>query len=160
MNRVTTVGISDMKVIRNEGQLITYALGSCIGICLYDPEIKLASLTHIMLPEAPLAGPDQVFKYADSGIAETLKKIQIFGGLKRRLRAKIAGGAKMFNIPGDSSFGNIGARNIEAVVAILRREGIILIGQEVGGGTARTLLLSAETGVATIRTFGQTERNL
>ena len=50
METKITVGISDMKMAKDSGMLITYALGSCIGICLYDQKIKLAALIHIMLP--------------------------------------------------------------------------------------------------------------
>ena len=45
-----TIGIADMKLTRNQGTLITYALGSCIGICLWDPLLKIGALVHIMLP--------------------------------------------------------------------------------------------------------------
>ena len=51
-NNEVKIGIGDMKVLRQEGTLITYALGSCIGITLYDPVIKLGGLLHVMLPKA------------------------------------------------------------------------------------------------------------
>ena len=66
------VGIADMKITRQEGTLITYALGSCIGISFYDPGIKLAALLHIMLPESKNPAEPQVYKFADTGIRETL----------------------------------------------------------------------------------------
>ena len=55
-----------MKIIRTEGELITYALGSCIGICFYDPSIQLGGLLHIMLPKAELDSPVSIYKYADT----------------------------------------------------------------------------------------------
>lgn len=103
------VGIGDMKFSRGEGRIITYALGSCIGITFYDPVTRLGALLHIMLP-AQFEGKDSnPFKFADSGIRETLRKLKIFGMVKSRMVVKIAGGAKMFEISGNSSFGNIGA---------------------------------------------------
>ena len=109
------VGIGDMKFSRGEGRIITYALGSCIGITFYDPVTRLGALLHIMLP-AQFEGKDSnPFKFADSGIRETLRKLKIFGMVKSRMVVKIAGGAKMFEISGNSSFGNIGQRNAESV---------------------------------------------
>ena len=119
MNKEIKVGIADMKIARREGVLITYALGSCIGISLYDPAIKLAALLHIMLPEAGNMSDMNVFKFADTGIQEMLRKMGAFGGVKRRYQCKIAGGAKMFDMKGAGGIGNIGERNIRSVEAIM-----------------------------------------
>ena len=80
-----------MKMAQRDGTLITYALGSCIGICLYDPQIKLAALIHIMLPLNMEAGRKNEMKYADTGIRETLKQMTAHGANKARITAKIAG---------------------------------------------------------------------
>lgn len=82
------IGIADMKIARREGILITHALGSCIGITLYDPMIKLGALLHIMLPEAAGNRDVSVFKFADTGIQETLRKLSVFGGQKKDTYAK------------------------------------------------------------------------
>ena len=74
--------------------LVTYALGSCIGICLYDPLVKLGALIHIMLPLNMETGRKNTMKYADTGIRETLKQMEAMGGSRIRITAKIAGGAK------------------------------------------------------------------
>ena len=75
MEKKISVGIADMKITRQEGILITYALGSCIGVSFYDPMIKLGALLHIMLPEKGKASDSNVFKFADSGVKETLRKL-------------------------------------------------------------------------------------
>ena len=108
MQKELKVGIGDMKLSRGEGRIITYALGSCIGISFYDPAIRLGALLHIMLPARFNASDPNVFKYADSGIHETVRKMSAFGMVKSRTVVKIAGGAKMFEISGNSDFGNIG----------------------------------------------------
>lgn len=146
-----------MKMTRQEGVLITYALGSCVGISLYDPGIKLGALIHIMLPKSEVFSEQQAFKFADSGIQETLRKMSIFGGMKGRYICKIAGGARMFEMKGTSGISNIGERNVESVRNILRTEGIRIRGQEVGDNYARTMLLDVATGVVKIRTFGRSE---
>ena len=95
-NGKITIGIADMKLAKGEGMLITYALGSCIGICLHDPMLKLGALVHIMLPINMEAGRTNVMKYADTGIKETLKQMEAMGARRTRITAKIAGGAKIF----------------------------------------------------------------
>ena len=150
-----TVGIADMKMLQWDGELITYALGSCIGICLYDPGVKLAALIHIMLPINMEAGRKNTMKYADTGIKETIRQLEARGARKNRLVAKIAGGAKMFEVSGSTGLGNIGQRNIESVHLNLRREGIHILSENVGGTVARTLSFFPATGQGQIRAYGQ-----
>lgn len=146
-----------MKLAQNSGFLVTYALGSCIGICLYDPILKLGSLTHVMLPLNMESGRKNVFKYADTGIRESLNQLLVKGAARPRIVAKIAGGAKMFNLNG-GALGNIGQRNIESVHMSLKKEKIRLLGEDVGGTVARTLLFDLSNGQAFIRSYGRTEK--
>ncbi len=158
MAKEITVGIADMKFTRMEGRLITYALGSCVGVCLYDPVARVGAMVHVMLPQKLENSADSnVYKFADTGIRATIKKMEVFGAVKRRLTAKIAGGAKMFDIPGGGSLGNIGQRNIESVRQTLREEGIPIIAEEVGANYARTLVFDCSNGQGNIRSFGRKE---
>ncbi len=157
MDNKIVVGIADMKMARGQGTIITYALGSCIGICLYDPGIKLGAMIHIMLPLNMEAGRKNTMKYADTGIRETLKQMEAKGALRSRIVAKLAGGAKMFEVTGGSSLGNIGIRNIESVHMNLKREGIRILKEDVGGSVARTLLFDVSTGTGYIRSYGKPE---
>lgn len=154
------VGIGDMKFTRGAGTIITYALGSCIGIAIYDPVLHLGALIHIMLPEYKAQADTNVFKYADSGIIETIRKLTSFGMVKSRAVVKIAGGAKMFEISGNSDFGNIGQRNAVMVKQVLQKEGLRLIAEDTGGNYARTMLLNVENGAVSVRTFGRPEKHL
>ena len=149
-----TVGIADMKILQGEGILITYSLGSCIGLCFHDPRLKLGALLHIMLPLNMEAGRTHPMKYADTGIKETLRQMEIRGASRARMTVKIAGGAKMFAVAGGGSLGNIGQRNIESVQAIMRRENLRLLGQQIGGTVARTLLFDVVSGQACVRSYG------
>jgi len=151
----SVVCIADMKLASHGEELITYALGSCIGICLYDPQIKLAALVHIMLPLNMEAGRKNPMKYADTGIRETIKQMEALGALRFRTIAKIAGGAKMFEVMGSGGFGNIGQRNIESVHMVLRAERIRLVAENVGGSIARTLSFHSATGEGLIRSYGK-----
>ena len=156
MESKITIGIADMKMAQSSGMLITYALGSCIGICLYDQKIKLGALIHIMLPLNMEPGRKNTMKYADTGIRETLKMMEAKGASRSRITAKIAGGAKMFEIKG-GSLSNIGQRNIESVHNTLKREGIKLLQEDVGGTVARTLLFDVGTGLGCVRSYGKPE---
>ncbi|MBR5229696.1 MAG: chemotaxis protein CheD [Firmicutes bacterium] len=149
------VGIGDMKIARREGTLITYALGSCIGITFYDPGIKLGAMVHILLPEAGANSAGNVFKFADTGIRETLRKMEVFGGVKSRYQCKVAGGARMFEMTG--GVGNIGERNIKMVEQVLAEERVRIMKKDVGANYARTMLLNLETGEVRVRTSTRQE---
>ena len=149
-----TVGIADMKLAKGSGILITYALGSCIGLCFHDPRIKLGALLHVMLPLNMETGRKTPLKYADTGIRETLRQMEAQGASRSRITVKIAGGAKMFEVNG-GNLGNIGQRNIESVHTILRKEGIRLLGEYVGGSVARTMLFDVDSGQSCIRSYGK-----
>lgn len=154
MNDKITVGIADMKMAKGSGILITYALGSCIGLCFQDPALHLGALLHVMLPMNMEAGRKNAFKYADTGIRETLRQMTSQGALKSRITVKIAGGAKMFEVK-SGNLGNIGQRNIESVHTILRQEGIRLMAENVGGTVARTLLFDVASGQGCIKSYGR-----
>ena len=160
MEKKISVGIADMKMSRQEGILITYALGSCIGVSFYDPMIKLGALLHIMLPEKSGAKDGNVFKFADTGIRETLRKLTAFGGSKSRMVCKIAGGAKMFEMKGSGGLGNIGERNAQNVKRILMAEGLRVTSEDVGANYARTMLLDVATGNVYVRSAGKPEKML
>ena len=153
------VGISDMKLSKAPGTIITYALGSCIGVSFYDPVAKVGALLHIMLPDS--AGKtDNPFKYADTGIVATLKKMEAMGASKARLVVKIAGGAQMFKTPDEGGAGNIGKKNNDKVRMVLMQQRIPIKGADTGGNVARTVELDVTTGITKMRAYGQPDRNL
>lgn len=160
MDNKLTVGIADMQMAKGEGQLVTYALGSCIGICFYDASIHLAALLHIMLPLNMETGRKSPFKYADTGIRETLRQMEAKGARTARITAKIAGGAKMFEVSGNGGLGNIGQRNIDSVRMVLRKMGVRLLAEDVGGTIARTVFFDVATGESRVRSYGRAELTL
>ena len=151
MNDKLVVGIADMKMAQGSGMLVTYALGSCIGICFYDPMLKLAALLHIMLPLNLETGRKSPLKYADTGIRETLREMERRGAKRARVTAKIAGGAKMFATVSDNSLSNIGQRNVAAVKETLRAYGIPILADDTGKDYGRTLYFNAADGSMRIK---------
>ena len=111
METKRTIGIADMTFAQRSGTLITYALGSCIGICLYDPAIKLGGLLHIMLPLNMETGRKNPLKYADTGMAEMIRQMEAKGANRARLVAKIAGG----NGGGRPDFAMAGAKEVNLI---------------------------------------------
>lgn len=148
---MVNIGIADLNVVKSPDVLATYALGSCIGICLYDAELKIAGLAHIMLPwsKEAGAGADNTRRYADTGITELIQKMCAMGAKKYRLTAKIAGGAQMFST--NSTVFNIGERNIEAVKKVLSTYNIPIIAEETGSNFGRTVFFYSEDGIMEVR---------
>ncbi|MGN0665200.1 MAG: chemotaxis protein CheD [Huintestinicola sp.] len=145
------VGISDLNIAKDNDVLATYALGSCVGICLYDAEAKIAGLAHIMLPwSKEAANPnDGLRRYADTGITELIQKLCGAGAKQYRLTAKIAGGAQMFKT--NSAVFNIGERNVEAVKKVLDTYRIPIIAEETGLNYGRTVFFYSEDGIMEVR---------
>ena len=125
MSEMIRVGMADYKLCAPPDKISTLGLGSCMGVVIYDTKTKLCGMAHIMLPDSTkVSNNSNKAKFADTGIEELLKKVIAAGASKTRLVAKIAGGAKMFEVSGLSDVGNIGARNAEAAKKILKEKGI------------------------------------
>ena len=147
-----TIGISDLNVARPPDILVTYALGSCVGICLYDLTVKVAGLSHILLPNSSqIPGNTTPMKFADTAIPMLMVKMQAMGARPNQLKAKIAGGAQMFAAMGNASIANIGARNVAAVKETLARLRIPIVSENTGADYGRTLLFNAADFSMTIR---------
>ena len=115
MSEVIKVGMADLNVCKAPDVITTLGLGSCIGLVLYDPVTKVGGMVHYMLPDSTkVRNNSNIAKFGDTGIRELLKRVVAAGASKPRLIAKIAGGARMFEVSGLSDVGNIGARNAEA----------------------------------------------
>ena len=144
------VGIGEYRVVKAPGVLVSLGLGSCVGVALYDPERKIGGLAHVMLPSSN--GATRVTnpgKYADMAIKMMIQEMVKQGASKRRLLAKIAGGATMFK----NKKSSIGDRNVESVRRILREEGIRIVGEDTGKDYGRSIEFDLETGELRVRSF-------
>ena len=156
MGELIKVGMADLKVGQAPDTLTTLGLGSCIGLTLYDPVSKIGGLVHYMLPDSTkLKNNTNIAKFGDTGIRELLKQVLASGANQRRLVAKIAGGACMFEMSGLSSLGNVGARNAEAAKEILKELKIPLVAEDTGLNYGRTVELKCETGEYVIKAVGK-----
>jgi chemotaxis protein CheD len=155
------VGISDMKVSNDpDSVLITYSLGSCIGIAIYDPIARVGGLLHFMLPESSLDG-DKAKRnpsmFADSGIPYLFKGAYELGAQKERIRVVIAGGSQILDQQG---YFNIGKRNHMAVRKIFSENQVMVDCEDIGGNGNRTIKLGVADGIIWIKRSGQEYRKI
>ena len=161
MAELIKVGMADYKVGRNPNSVITYGLGSCIGIALYDPVTKVGGLAHIMLPDSKQArSAENPAKFADTALPLMVEDLIKLGGSKTRLRAKIAGGAQMFTFANLTDIMRIGERNAEAVRLVLKKLDISILADDTGGNYGRTVELKLENGIFRIKTIDKGEKEL
>ena len=146
----------DLKTGKNPDILTTLGLGSCIGIALWDPVTKIGGLAHVMLPDSTkIRNNSNIAKFADTGIAELVRQIEAMGVPKKRLVAKIAGGARMFEVSGSTSVGNIGEKNAIASKQKLQELGIPILAEDTGLNYGRTVELNCANGDYVIKAVGK-----
>lgn len=150
------VGISDMKVSNNpDDVLITYSLGSCIGVTIWDPEVRTGGLLHYLLPDSNLdkeKAKNNPFIFSDSGVPLFFREAYKFGARKKRMIVKVAGGAQVLD---NNDFFDIGKRNVLALRKIFWRNSVIVAGSDVGGTISRTIFLNIKTGVTLVKMPGR-----
>jgi len=155
------VGISDLKVSNNISDiLVTYALGSCIGVTVYDPVAKVGGLLHFMLPESSLdikkAGENPAM-FADTGIPLLFKSCYKFGADKKRMIVKVAGGSSILD---DSNFFRIGQKNITAMRKLFWKNNVLIEGEDTGSNYNRTISIHISTGKVFLKTAHNGMREL
>ena len=150
------IGIGEYRV--GSFPMMTIGLGSCIGLTLFDPNLNLGAMVHIMLPES--AGrKDRPGKYADTAVPLLVNELNALGCKNRSVIAKIIGGASMFEYFGTNL--NIGERNAEKVRVLLKECHIQLAAEDIGGKFGRSVtFLPANGGKVTVRRADGTSTDL
>jgi len=147
------VGISDLRCSADkEASIVTYALGSCIGVGAYDPVSGVGGLLHFLLPDSrhdPDRAMTQPASYADTGIPLLLRAMERIGADRRRMRVRLAGGAQLLE---DSAQLAVGKRNYMAARKLLWQMGVIVEMEAVGGSVSRNLGLTVGTGEFWVQT--------
>lgn len=152
------VGVADMKVSnRQEESIITYSLGSCIGLVVYDPVVRVGGMLHYMLPESSIdkdKAAARPYMFADSGIPRLFKAAYQLGAVKNRMNIYVAGGAEILDQTG---FFNIGKRNYMALKKMFFKNKVMINKQDVGGNVNRTVRIEIATGDIYVKTSGSKE---
>lgn len=144
--RRVIVGIGELAVsARPEEVIVTYALGSCVAVCVFDATAGVAGMLHFLLPDACIntrRAIEQPAAFGDTGIPLLLKAAARLGFQKDRATVRLIGGAELANVAGCGT----GRRNVLAARTILWRHGLFIESQDVGGGSARTVHLTVGNG--------------
>ena len=153
------IGVADMKIACQAGdELITFALGSCLGITVYDPVAHVGGMLHVMLPLStidPGKATENPFTFVDTGVPKLFLDCYKQGAQKPQLVVKVAGGA---SVQGDESkdLFQIGKRNFVMLRKLLWKNGVLLKAHDVGRTQARTMTLDIDTGEVTLKIQGNT----
>jgi chemotaxis protein CheD len=150
------VGIAELG-IAEESDILRTILGSCVGICLHDPESKIGGLAHIMLPEKKSHSSNEK-KYADTAIPLLIEDMVKKGAISAKITAKIIGGARMFKVSENSIMGEIGDNNINKVKEVLKNKNIKILAEDVGKDYGRTIDFYVKDGMVKIKSLGQEEK--
>ncbi len=159
MKRV--IGVADMAISNNpEEVLVTYSLGSCIAIVIYDCRAKVGGMLHYMLPESSMdkeKAKKNPSMFADSGISLLFRQSYQFGTRKESLIVKAVGGAQILD---ENGIFNIGKRNYLAMRKIFWRNNVMVTAEHVGGSVNRTVRLEMTTGQVFVKVSGLGEVEL
>ncbi|NQU45159.1 chemotaxis protein CheD [bacterium] len=151
----TVVDIADMKIAQGKGnELVTYALGSCIAVAIYDPVSQVGGMIHYMLPEAslnPNKARENPFMFADSGIPLLFREAYQRGADRSRIQIKLAGGA---NVMDSSNFFNIGKRNYLAARKLFYKNNLLISAELVGGVSGKNMRMELGGGQVEIKLPG------
>jgi chemotaxis protein CheD len=149
------VGVADMKVSNQPNEvLVTHALGSCIGVAIYDPVAKVGGILHFMLPDSSLdlvKAQEQPCMFADTGLPALFRECYRLGASKPRLQVKVAGGSQVLS---SRECFQIGRRNYAALRKIFLKNNVLISSEDVGGTKARTLFLEIASGGVWIKIMG------
>lgn len=151
-----TVSVSEMQISNTPTDvLVTYSLGSCAGLSLYDPAAEVGGLIHCMLPlskidrEKAKANPQM---FVDTGVPDLLQNMFNLGAQRKRIIAKVAGCAQLLD---EKKLFRIGERNYTVLRKVLWKNDILIAAEDIGGSIPRTMFLYMETGVTILKIRGQ-----
>jgi len=154
--RTVTVDISDMKLSENDDDiLVTYSLGSCVGLALYDKVVKVGGLIHCMLPLSKIDSEKAAMKpymFVDTGVSILLTELFKRGAQRQNLVAKVAGAGSPL---GKEETFRIGQRNYTILRKLLWKNSVLIESEDVGGSKARTMYLYMNDGLVTVKSEGK-----
>ena len=150
------VMVSDMKLGRDGDLLVTHALGSCLGLTVYDPQLRLGALLHAMLPMSRI-NPDKAranpYMFVDTGVPAMFRQLYDQGAVKARLVVKAVGCGTPL---GNNEMFKIGERNFTILKKLLWKNSVMLKSDDVGGSNSRTVHFDLASGQVLLSSKGET----
>ena len=154
--KTIVVGISDMKVSNNPDEvLITYSLGSCLGVIIYDPVVRVAGMLHSMLPLSkidPHKATVSPYMFVDTGIPLLFRQAYSLGADKNNIIVKAVGCSSLLD---EKGFFKIGERNFTVLRKLLWKNNILIEKQDIGGSMSRTVSIIVGNGDVKIKSAGK-----
>ncbi len=152
------VGMADLKVSSSAAErIITYALGSCLGVVVYDAAARVGGMLHVMMPESeidPRKAQANPYMFIDTGIPQLFRQCYALGAKKERMEVRVAGGAYQGDDESTDRF-QIGKRNFIALRKLLWKNGVMIKSSDVGGvQRSRTMALAVGSGEVTVKCNG------
>ena len=128
-----------------EPTVVNTVLGSCVAVCLFDPESRIGGVNHILLPgKADMGHFDVSARYGINAMELLINRMLGIGADRSRLVAKVFGGAHV--IPAISPENGTGEKNVAFVMAFLEKEKICVLSKDVGGSDSRRIYFHTDTG--------------
>ncbi len=154
--RLVVVGLGELYVSAEPGvTLITYALGSCLGVAVHDPVARIGGMLHAVHPRIeldPARSRTEPAVFVESGLPALFRACYARGARKERLVVRIAGAGTSADVERDHF--EIGRRNLLIARQLFWKNGVLVSGQDVGGTASRTLSLHVGSGAVRVRSAG------
>ena len=157
MSENVRVGMADYKICHSPQKISTLGLGSCLGVVLYDESTKICGMAHVMLPDSSRIPTQQHnrFKFMDTCLKDMYDELTIKNQIPAvRLKAKIAGGAKMFAHRSTNSMLNVGQQNVDKAKEMLSAWKIPIKAEDTGEDYGRTITFNPENSELHIKMVG------
>lgn len=151
--RRATVAQGETRVSNETDLVLTTVLGSCVAACFYDPVAHVGGINHYLLADGTASDPASMQRYGVYAMEVLINAMLSMGAARHRLKARIFGGATM-----RQGFRDIGGTNIEFARSFLRNERIALVGEDVGGSSARRVEFRPAVGLARCRSVTEAIR--
>lgn len=161
MDSTVVVGLAEIQVLKGEASMVCIGLGSCVSVCIMDPEVGVSGVAHVMLPQSfSHETTDRPAKFANTGVPQLIEMMERLGASRARMQAAVVGGAEVIRSIDNYTRLEIGSRNALAVQEELRLAGIRCIAQDLGGNSGRSVTLDTATGELTVKTVMAGEKML
>lgn len=161
MGEIYPVGMAELRIAQTPDILAAYGVGSCVIVVMYDTKTKIGGMSHVMLPDSTTVQSEKINprKFADTAVPLLYQTLTHAGIFRPSLWVKLVGGAQMFP-PTEDFSDTIGKKNYTAVIDALKKLGVPILGEEIGGTTGRSLELELNSGKVSVSILGETQKEI
>ena len=142
---VVPVVLGHHRISGRADDMLVTTLGSCVAACIHDPVARIGGMNHFLLPGSPAGGSGygMATRYGSVAMERLINDLLERGARRERLEVKVFGAARVI----DTSL-DVGAANAAFVLDYVAREGLALVGRDLGGPVGRRVHFFPTTGKA------------